>query len=78
MGSSLRITPLPTPFRIVPPTGAERFTKNVSSGSTVGSASTVTVTGSSTSPGANVTLPEAGLKSAGETDPGVAVPPAAS
>ena len=78
-GSSLRITPLPVPFRMVTPAGKgeERFTKNVSFASTFVSCRTLTVTGSSTTPGLNVRVPPAGLRSAGDTDPMVAVPGAA-
>ena len=76
--SSSRITPLPMPLRIVPPAAEERFTTNVSLPSLTVSPSTVTVTGSSTSPARNVTVPAAGLKSAGGlVEPGVALPPAA-
>ena len=73
------MTPLPVPFRMVTPAGKgeERFTKNVSFASTFVSFRTLTVTGSSTTPGLNVRVPPAGLRSAGDTDPMVAVSGAA-
>ncbi len=60
--SSLAIVPTPVPSRIVAlPTTFERFTLNVSSGSTTVSPLTCTVTVSEVSPGAKVTVPVAAV-----------------
>ncbi len=57
VASSLAIVPTPWPSAIVAPTGADRFTRNVSVGSTAASPTTETAIDLLVWPGLNVRLP---------------------
>ena len=64
-GSSFWMMPAPCAFLIVPLTALSRLTLNVSSSSFLVSPATAMVTGSDTTPGANVSVPAAAVYSAG-------------